>query len=69
MCDLNRGGFARGKWKGKAGMFIESPLDKLTSPPSLEALLSDSTLFKEIPMEDLDDGAFSSLGELFGKET
>ena len=45
---------------------VSSPLDKLTSPPSLEALLLGPSLYEEIPLEVLDEGAFSSLGYFFG---
>ena len=35
---------------------------------SLEALLSNPSLYEEIPMEDLDEGPFFSLEDLFGGE-
>ena len=49
-------------------MFMKSPLNKLESSPSLGALLSDSSLFEEIPLEVHDEGAFTSLGDLFGRD-
>ena len=56
------------KGKEKAGIYTKFPSDKPMSPPSLEALLSDPSLFEEIPMEDPDDGFFSSLVDLFNGE-
>ena len=49
-------------------MFIESPYDKPTSLPSFEALLFDPSLFDEILFEVPNEGAFSSLGDLFSEE-
>ena len=68
MVGLGRYKDAGAKRKGKAGIFTESFLDKSTSSPSLEALLSDPSLYEEIPLDVLDEGAFSSLGDLFDEE-
>ena len=43
-------------------------MDKSASSPSLEALLSDPSFFEEIPLEVPNEGAFSSLGDLFDGE-
>ena len=47
-------------------MFMEPPLDKLEYPPFLGTPPYDPSLFEEIPLEIPDEGAFSSLGDLFG---
>ena len=44
------------QYKDKGGIYTESLLDK---PTSLPFFLSDPSLYEEISMEDLDDGAFS----------
>ena len=38
------------KGKGKANIYIESPLDKPTSPSPLNALLLDPSIYEEISM-------------------
>ena len=43
-------------------------MNKSASPPSLEALLSNLSLYEEIPSFFFDKGAFSSLGDLFGRK-
>ena len=58
----------RAKGKGKVCIIIESPLDKLVSPPSLEGLLFYLSMYEEIPLEVLNERAFSSLGYLFSGE-
>ena len=44
--------------KGKTNMFTESPMDKPVSLPSLEALLSDPSLFEELSLENPNEEVF-----------
>ena len=54
--------------KGKFNINTESPSDKPMSPLSLEALLSDPSVYEVTLIEEPTNGRFSSLGDLFGEE-
>ena len=54
--------------KRKLECALDLPRKKLTSPPSLKALMSDPSLFEELPLEVPDEGAFSSMGEVYSRE-
>ena len=56
------------KGKGKANIYDKHSLGKLASPQFLKYLLANLSLYKEIKMEKLPMGAFSSLEDLFGGE-
>ena len=43
-----------------------TPLKKPTSPSFLETLMSDLSLFEKLPLEVLNEGVFSSMGDLYG---
>ena len=43
-------------------------MEKPTSPPSIEALISDLSLFEEPLLKDLNEEVISSLGSVYGKE-
>ena len=49
-------------------MFANPPLDKPASSPFLKALLSDPSMFEEIPLEVPNKETFSTLGDLFGTD-
>ena len=55
------------KRKEKAGARSVPPTsEKLTSPSSLLDLLSDSSIFEDLPLEVLGEEVFSSLGAVYG---
>ena len=58
------------KMKGKAVVFSElrSSVGKPASPPSLEALMVDQSLFEEPLLNDSNEEAISSLGSVYRKE-
>ena len=59
---------AKGKGKAVASSEPSPFVEKPTSPPSLEALMSDLLLFKEPLLKDSDSEVISSLGSMYGKE-
>ena len=58
----------KGKGKTVASSEPQSPVEKPTSPSSLEALSSDRSLFEEPLLNNLDKEAISSLGSVYRKE-
>ena len=44
------------------------PMEKPTSPPSMEALMSNSSLFEKPLLKDLDEEVISLLGAVYGEE-
>ena len=58
-----------GKGKGKATLVLEpSPLvEEVASPPSLEALMVDLTLFEELLLKDLEEEVIIGLDSMYGQ--
>ena len=59
---------SKGKEKVGTRSRPPSPSEKPTSPPSLEAVMSDPSLFEELPLESPNKEEFSLLGTLYGGE-
>ena len=59
---------AKGKGKAMASSRVSSPVERLKSPLSLEALMSDLLLFKESLFKDLDEEVISALEAVYGQE-
>ena len=61
-------GGVKGKGKEVASSGAPSPMEKSTSPPSLEALMLDTLLFEESLLKDPNEEVISALGVVYGEE-
>ena len=58
----------KGKGKVMASSGAPSPMENPMSPPSLEALMSDSSLFEEPVFKEPDEEVIFALGAVYGQE-